>query len=47
VYPTLSWGLYYVLETSWQTGNQGLCCYYDEEQEPVMAAPAVAVDIVI
>jgi hypothetical protein len=37
-----SLGLYYVLETNWQTANQGLCCYYNAP-----ASVAIAADIVI
>ena len=40
-HPGPSWGLC-VSETSWQTAHQGLCCYYEQEQEPVAAAAAVA-----
>ena len=42
-HPGPSWGLC-VSETSWQTGHQGLCCYCEQEQEPVAVAVA---DIVI
>lgn len=42
-HPAPSWGLC-VSETSWQTGHQGLCCYYEQEQEPVAAADIVTWD---
>lgn len=38
-HPGPSWGLC-VSETSWQTADQGLCCYYEQEPEPVAAAVA-------
>jgi hypothetical protein len=43
-HPGLSWGLC-VSETSWQTAHQGLCCYCEQEQEPVAAAAAAVADI--
>lgn len=38
-HPGPCWGLC-VSETSWRTAHQGPCCYYEQEQEPVVAAVA-------